>query len=238
MSLTGGDMGQSILIVDDKLALRTLMSKVLSKEGYKTYEASNGKEALFQVSQIEDLALIFLDIMMPELDGHGFLEQVQEMKQEKKFKICMLTAKSMFTSIKDSLRLGADDYLIKPLDNKLLLEKAENYLTGMNRGNFAEVEISEKAEIMMMSDTIEITLKTISESAVGFESFLDLPMNAKVLIRSKYLEDTIGINSDLFFHIYGQKEDSGLYMASFIGLQDKQAQKIRSVCMKGGGKNE
>ncbi|TGA98199.1 response regulator transcription factor [Sporolactobacillus shoreae] len=103
----------SILIVDDDPNIRELVTVFLQKEGLSCIEASDGSVALDLLSQ-EQIALIVLDIMMPEMDGWTFCRKVRESYGQ--LPILMLTAKGETMQKVKGFELGADDYLVKPFE--------------------------------------------------------------------------------------------------------------------------
>lgn len=114
---------QKILVVDDEKAILDIVSRYLAREGYKVFAAANGKEAL-TFFQKESLDLIITDIMMPEMDGYDFIEQVLEKDEDTPF---------IFVSAKDqekdkifSLTLGADDFITKPFSPRELTLRVKN----------------------------------------------------------------------------------------------------------------
>lgn len=109
----------TILVVDDKASLRTMVDAYLSQEGYRVVTASNGRDALFVAHQ-EKPDLILLDVMMPEMDGFGF---IQAHKQERDTPIILLTARLEEVDKVVGLELGADDYITKPFSMRELLAR-------------------------------------------------------------------------------------------------------------------
>ncbi len=101
---------KTILIVDDKMSVRRMVADYLGENGFRTVEASNGREALF-VARHEKPDLVLLDIMMPEMDGFEFM---RFFRKECKTPVIMLTAKLDETDKVVGLELGADDYVTKP----------------------------------------------------------------------------------------------------------------------------
>lgn len=100
----------TILVVDDELALRKLLSSYLAKEGFSILEARDGKEALSLLDQVgADLALI--DVMMPGMDGFSLVKAI---RSKFSIPIVMLTARGEESSKVTGLELGADDYIVKP----------------------------------------------------------------------------------------------------------------------------
>jgi len=103
-------MNKTILVVDDKANVRTLLREYLSEEGFQVATAENGQEALF-VARHEKPDLIILDIMMPEMGGYDFLRAY---RKEGDTPVIMLTAKIEESDKVLGLELGADDYVTKP----------------------------------------------------------------------------------------------------------------------------
>ena len=103
----------NILVVEDDKNLRKLITTCLRREQYKTYEATNGVEAL-EVLDTNYIDLIVTDIMMPKMDGY---ELVRELRNAKfNTPILLITAKSTINDKKEGFYLGADDYMVKPID--------------------------------------------------------------------------------------------------------------------------
>lgn len=99
-----------ILLVDDEVAILTLLSYPLRKDGYEVVQASDGSEALSRFAESR-FDLVVLDVMMPKLDG---LEVCRRLRAQSSVPIIMLTAKSEEIDKVLGLELGADDYITKP----------------------------------------------------------------------------------------------------------------------------
>jgi DNA-binding response OmpR family regulator len=117
-------MKQTILLVDDHASVRTLVSDYLSEQGYKVLTASDGNEGLV-VARRTRPDLVLLDIMMPGLDGLGFL---QAYRRDHTTPIILLTARVEETDKVIGLELGADDYITKPFGMKELLARVRALL--------------------------------------------------------------------------------------------------------------
>ncbi len=112
-------MTKTILVVDDKANVRTLLREYLTEEGFQVATAENGREALF-VARHEKPDLIILDIMMPEMGGYDFMRHY---RKESDTPIIMLTAKLEETDKVLGLELGADDYVTKPFGMKEMVAR-------------------------------------------------------------------------------------------------------------------
>jgi DNA-binding response OmpR family regulator len=126
-------MPQTILVVDDKLNIQTFLKELLTEQGYRVVTASNGREALF-AARHEKPDLILLDIMMPELDGYGF---IQTYRKESSTPIILLTAKLEEEDKVIGLELGADDYITKPFGPRELIARTRAALRRAYQKNLA-----------------------------------------------------------------------------------------------------
>lgn len=115
---------QRILIVDDDENIAELISLYLIKECFSTEIANNGRDALRLVSTF-DPDLILLDIMLPDIDGYEICTEVRKTKQTP---IIMLSAKGEIFDKVLGLKLGADDYMIKPFDSNELVARVKAVL--------------------------------------------------------------------------------------------------------------
>lgn len=112
-------MSERILIVDDDEKIRNLISIYLKNEGYMTLEAGDALKALKILGE-DDMDLIMLDIMMPNMDG---IEACMKIREEKNMPIIMLSAKSEELDKIYGLSSGADDYITKPFNPMELEER-------------------------------------------------------------------------------------------------------------------
>ena len=123
-------MEQKILIVDDEAHIRMLIEQTLEDledEGVEFLTAENGEIAL-DIIQKENPQLVFLDVMMPKMNGMEVCRRVKkELGMDNVF-IVLLTAKGQETDRQKGLDVGADVYMTKPFDPEVLLEKAKQVL--------------------------------------------------------------------------------------------------------------
>ena len=114
----------NILVCDDDKEIVNAIDIYLEKEGYKIYKANNGKEALNIINK-EEIHLVILDIMMPELDGISVAENIRE---DKAIPIIMLSAKSEDYDKIKGLNVGADDYITKPFNPMELIARVNSQM--------------------------------------------------------------------------------------------------------------
>src|SRR5512136_1224496 len=117
-------MAKKILVVDDKLELRTLLKSYLTQEGFDVLTAKDGQEALY-VARHEKPNLIILDLMMPEMGGYEFMRSYN---READTPVVILTAKIEENDKVLGLELGADDYITKPFSPRELTARVRAVL--------------------------------------------------------------------------------------------------------------
>lgn len=105
-----------ILIIDDMSTHLLLLQTILEEEGYEVMALDNGKEAIEAIESDQDIRLILLDIMMPELDGYQILDKVKSENKNVNIPVIVVSAKTDSSSIKKALEKGAFDYVTKPLN--------------------------------------------------------------------------------------------------------------------------
>ena len=111
---------KNILVIDDTLAIREEVCDILRMEGFDVFEAKNGIEGL-NIAKKEIPNLIISDILMPELNGYELLEKLSKDERTKNIPIIFLSAKANKESLIKGLRMGAEDYIIKPVSPDVLL---------------------------------------------------------------------------------------------------------------------
>ena len=119
----------NILVVDDDKEITEAIEIYLLKEGYKVFVAYDGMEALATIRK-EDIHLVIMDIMMPNLNG---TRATMEIRKEKEIPIIMLSAKSEDSDIILGLNLGADDYLTKPFNPLELIARVNSQIRRYTR---------------------------------------------------------------------------------------------------------
>ncbi|MER7500602.1 HAMP domain-containing protein [Nonomuraea pusilla] len=121
--------GAKILIVDDDIRNVFALTSVLERHGATVVYAENGREGIEQLERNEDVALVLMDIMMPEMDGWATTSAIRRMPQFADLPIIALTAKVMQGDREKSIASGASDYVPKPVDVDRLLERLRGWLS-------------------------------------------------------------------------------------------------------------
>jgi DNA-binding response OmpR family regulator len=121
-------MNNCIVIVDDETHIRILLEETLEEledDGIEIYLASNGEQALEIISR-QQPKLVFLDVMMPILNGYDVCEQVRADPALAGIEIIMLTAKGQDQDRQRGMAAGANDYITKPFDPDVILARARS----------------------------------------------------------------------------------------------------------------
>ncbi|MGK4580902.1 HAMP domain-containing protein [Kitasatospora sp. HPMI-4] len=122
--------GQRVLIVDDDVRNVFALTSVLEQYGLTVLYAENGRAGLEVLEQHDDVALVLMDIMMPEMDGYATTEAIRRMPQFSGLPIIALTAKAMKGDKEKSLEAGASDHVTKPVETDHLLAVMRQWLSG------------------------------------------------------------------------------------------------------------
>lgn len=109
------DYEEKILLIDDEVDTVKLMATYLKREGFKVYQANNGREALFLLEEIVP-DLIICDVMMPHMDGFEFRNAIWQDPDLQLIPFIFMTALGSIENRKKGYELFADDYLVKPFD--------------------------------------------------------------------------------------------------------------------------
>lgn len=118
---------KKILIIEDDPSFLRAVSHIVEKEGYNVTTASNGMTGL-RMAKEDKPDLLILDVMLPGLDGFEICSRLRNEPETAKLPIIMLSAKGQEADRTTGLKVGADEYLTKPVNRELLLEKLTSLL--------------------------------------------------------------------------------------------------------------
>jgi signal transduction histidine kinase/HAMP domain-containing protein len=122
--------GEKVLIVDDDIRNVFALTSVLEQHGLSVLYAENGREGIEVLEQHDDVAVVLMDIMMPEMDGYATTTAIRRMPQFSGLPIIALTAKAMKGDREKAIESGASDYVTKPVDPDHLLAVMEQWMRG------------------------------------------------------------------------------------------------------------
>ncbi len=147
-----------ILIVDDEDQIRNILRMYLVKEGYDVLEAEDGEKAL-NIFYEKPVDLVVLDVMLPKKDGWSIL---REIKKYSETPVIMLTARDESEDEIFGFEMGADDYVTKPFNNKILLARINSLLKKKNHINDNVIKLG------------NLTINDISHSVINGDTELEL----------------------------------------------------------------
>lgn len=119
---------ETILIVDDSALNRMVLIEILGKENYTFLEAENGQQAVELLDCHPEVDLLLLDITMPEIDGFGVLEIMNQYHWIEETPVIMISAEDSYTFVERAYDLGASDYITRPFDARVVCRRVSNTL--------------------------------------------------------------------------------------------------------------
>lgn len=199
---------ETILIVDDEKEIRNLIAIYLKNEGYQVLEACDGEEGL-QLLKKQEIHLIVLDLMMPNVDGMEMCMKVREIAE---MPIIMLTAKSQDMDKIMGLTIGADDYVTKPFNPLELVARIKSQLrrylklNGLNKTNGDEIEIGDLRintathEVLVNNEKVKLTPREFAILEL-LSSNPGIVMNAEQIYERVWKEEAFQSENTVMVHI-------------------------------------
>jgi two-component system, OmpR family, response regulator ResD len=189
-------MEKSILIVEDEIRMRSLLTDYFKREGYRIFQADNGVMGL-DIFQTSEINLVILDIMMPEMDGFTLCKNIRKTSD---VPIIILTARSEEDDKLLGYELGADDYITKPFSPRILVAKAKALLkrSEASAGSSSEGVIDIGGLVINeLSHEVHINKESIYLSPKEFDLLLYFIKNKGIaLTREKLLDNVWGYTYD------------------------------------------
>ena len=183
----------NILVVEDDKNLRKLITTYLQRNKYNTYEATNGEEALNVLDQ-SYIDLIVSDIMMPKMDGYELIKSLREAKYE--VPILIITAKSEIEDKKEGFLLGADDYMVKPIDIEEMLLRIQVLLRRSKSASEKKIQIG---DLLLNYNQLSVIKKDKVYNLAQKEFYLLYKLLSTpntIFTRQELIEEVWGLESD------------------------------------------
>ncbi len=178
----------TILVVDDEIVNRKLLSINLRREGYTVENASNGRQAL-EMLHFQPFDVVLLDLIMPEMDGYQVLEEMKKDSDLRHIPVIVISALDKMDSVIRCIEMGATDYLHKPFDPVLLRARVNGSLTS-KRMHDMEIELlrqvqQEKQQVQKEKQRADSLLNIVIPLGVALASEQDADrLLEKVLIEA------------------------------------------------------
>ncbi|REK75010.1 response regulator transcription factor [Paenibacillus paeoniae] len=204
-------MKKRILIVEDDIHISNIIKMNLTLVGYETEQVYDGMEALDRIKGGK-FDLILLDVMIPRMDGFELMEKIRPMQ----IPVIFLTAKNAVFDKVIGLKLGADDYMVKPFEAIELLARMETVLRRYGKEetimSFQDINVYiDKREVTVREEVVELTPKE-------YELLLVLLKNKNIaLSREQFIEKVWGGD------FYGETRTVDMHIKSLrkkLNLQD------------------
>lgn len=176
---------QKILIVEDDYSIHDILKEILKMNGYITYDAYNGSDALNIIRQ-EDINLILLDLMLPDINGEDLIKKVKDIP------IIIISAKVSSNDKINCLLDGANDYVTKPFDKDELLARIKVQF----RNNKQNYELKYK-ELHLLNDyqTLMINNEEVKLTKTEYLILKELLQNTKRVVTKNMLLDLISMDN-------------------------------------------
>lgn len=219
---------QNILIVDDNPSDIAVAKHCAEKLGFNAISASGGFEALELLDQYH-FDIFIVDLQMPKMSGLDLLKRIRPIAERSRGSILVMSGRSRPTDIEQAIRVGAKDYIVKPIDLMILENKLLN-LASSHQQEWAEYSVDDKdsatADLCLPAQIV-----SISEIGLTFQSTSLLKVGQVVTLNAKLLID-VGVPV-IAVRVAEEKEDIGnlrTYKCLFIGLKEEHLKKIRLLC--------
>jgi putative two-component system response regulator len=147
--------GETILLVEDSDDLREGLKTILEQEGYRVMAGQDGKIAV-EMMETKTPDLILADIVMPKMDGYALFEMVRSRPEWISIPFIFLTARREHKHILAGKRLGAEDYLLKPISPEDLLTAIRSKLGRSQQLLLAQLQDSYETSLIMLANAIEV----------------------------------------------------------------------------------
>ncbi len=193
-----------VLVVDDESRMRKLVRDFLVKSNYEVLEAEDGSRALDIFFEVKDIALIILDVMMPNMDGW---QVCREIRNFSKVPIIMLTAKGDERDELQGFQLGVDEYITKPFSPKILVARVEAILRRSGQNSSEDIlseggiEINKAAHIVKIDgESVELSYKEF-ELLVYFLENKGIALSREKILNSVWNYDYFGDARTIDTHV-------------------------------------
>ncbi len=203
----------NVLVCDDEKDIVAALKIYLESEGYNVFEAYNGVDAL-KITEIEDIHLILMDIMMPKLDG---ICATVRLREKSNIPVILLTAKGEDTDKILGLNIGADDYITKPFNPVEVLARVKSQLRrymqlGGNKNNLSQTLVVGTIELNDKTKQVNVDGEEINLTPTEFDILkllMQYPgevMSPKDIYRKVWNNDPYGAESTIAVHIRHLRE--------------------------------
>lgn len=204
-----------LLIVDDDEVNRDILGRILDRLGHRTLMAANGKEALALIEQ-QDVDLVLLDLMMPEMDGVELLDTIRSRDQICHVPVLMLSASDELEQVAVSIEAGAEDFLLKPFEPVLLRARIN---AALERKRLRDLERLKTTELERAERELRLSNDELQRFVYAASHDLKEPLR------------TVTAYAQLFARKYGSglNKDAGELLGTIVGATKRMADLINDL---------
>lgn len=190
----------NILIVEDDIHISKMIEATLSIGGYKGHICGNGKEAVNRIEE-EKFDLILLDVMLPDMNGFQIMEEIRG----REVPVIFLTAMQDVSDKVRGLKLGAEDYIVKPFEAVELLTRIEVVLRRTHKNKnileYRDIIIDIDKHIVKKSDNIINLTPKEFEILVFFIQHIDIAITRERLLAAVWGYEFVGESRTIDIHV-------------------------------------
>ena len=216
-----------ILLVDDDKDIRNLGTALLSEAGHETYTVEGALQAI-EFLQVHTVDVVITDANMPQHTGFDLIRTLKRDPRWADLTIAMLTGRRERKDIERAMELGVHDYIVKPIDPMLFLQKVGDLLTRRPAKDLPEIKFASIKLASRASAVSEIDLVSISEVGIVFRSAHHFIEGARLELATELFEK-IGVGSP-FFRVQSSIQKAGIWETRviFVGADDRVLSKVRA----------
>jgi DNA-binding NtrC family response regulator len=164
----------SVLIVEDDVTSAKIIELTLKRYGYSYHLSENGYAALSHLANNIDVKLVVSDIMMPDMDGLELLSKMKAAREMQGIPVIMCTTKADVDTVKQAVKLGCNDYIIKPVNPLQLIKKIERILENEDPiiTHYRDLVLETRMDRHTYAERIKSFATLLAESTAMLEEFV------------------------------------------------------------------
>ncbi len=219
-----------ILLIDDDNDILKMGQKLLTKGGHEVIPCTNGVQGLEYLEKFS-FDMVISDANMPQMSGFEVLLQIRKHPEWKKMTVALLTGRKTKDDVQRALRLGVDDYIVKPIDPIIFVEKVEALLAKKELNQWPQVDLEPINEYSNGKVDMAIKITAISELGLTLQSPICPQIGDVIQVSGKLFTD-LNIEAPFVKVISVQeiksKNNEWVIKTHYFGAKDQFLQQIRS----------
>ncbi|MCC6277723.1 MAG: response regulator [Oligoflexia bacterium] len=221
--------GISVLVVDDDKDFTRIVSRLLETQGYTVTVAFDALAAVDRVQE-EVYDLVLTDANMPYRSGFDLIKTLRNNPRSKDVAIALVTGRRDKKDVQRGLDCGADDYIVKPVDPDLFLDKVQSLLHNKAQKQLRQLQFAQTSLNMPVHWDTGAEIKALSEKGIQIEGPTAASPNTRLRVQSPLFE-LIGIQTPPLRVVQCQPVHGNPFRfhlsLQFVGLSDSELQKVR-----------